>query len=253
MITQNGCGILMIRIIRAFVPFFMFGIMCRAGNIIFIFFLVTQIYRFSIVTYISRDIVMFAWKLFLVMIKYFKWINYPKINIDIKDKGCLIIANHPSLLDVVFLIAHLRHCNCVVKKELKRNIFLYPAIKCSRYITNEFNEEFLNKCINVLQQKENLIIFPEGTRTVDRINMHKGASYIAVYGAEKIIPFYITIEPKCLGKYDKWYNLPENINYNVIPLEEICLSNFEKNVAASLRVRHLHSFIKSIYENYNKL
>ena len=253
MITQNGCGILMIRIIRAFVPFFMFGIMCIAGNIIFIFFLVTQIYRFSIVTYISRDIVMFAWKLFLVMIKYFKWINYPKINIDIKDKGCLIIANHPSLLDVVFLIAHIRHCNCVVKKGLKRNIFLYPAIKCSRYITNEFNEEFLNKCINVLQQKENLIIFPEGTRTVDRINMHKGASYIAVYGAEKIIPFYITIEPKCLGKYDKWYNLPENINYNVIPLEEIGLSNFEKNVAASLRVRHLHSFIKSIYENYNKL
>lgn len=253
MITQNGCGILMIRIIRAFVPFFMFGIMCIGGNIIFIFFLVTQIYRFSIVTYISRDIVMFAWKLFLVMIKYFKWINYPKINIDIKDKGCLIIANHPSLLDVVFLIAHIRHCNCVVKKELKRNIFLYPAIKCSRYITNEFNEEFLNKCINVLQQKENLIIFPEGTRTVDRINIHKGASYIAVYGAEKIIPFYITIEPKCLGKYDKWYNLPENINYNVIPLEEIRLSNFEKNVAASLRVRHLHSFIKSIYENYNKL
>lgn len=253
MITQNGCGILMIRIMRAFVPFFLFGIMCIAGNIIFIFFLVTQIYRFSIVTYISRDIVMFAWKLFLVMIKYFKWINYPKINIDIKDKGCLIIANHPSLLDVVFLIAHIRHCNCVVKKELKRNIFLYPAIKCSQYITNEFNEEFLNKCINVLQQKENLIIFPEGTRTVDRINMHKGASYIAVYGAEKIIPFYITIEPKCLGKYDKWYNLPENINYNVIPLEEICLSNFEKNVAASLRVRHLHSFIKSIYENYNKL
>lgn len=253
MITQNGCGILMIRIIRAFVPFFMFGIMCIGGNIIFIFFLVTQIYRFSIVTYISRDIVMFAWKLFLVMIKYFKWINYPKINIDIKDKGCLIIANHPSLLDVVFLIAHIRHCNCVVKKELKRNIFLYPAIKCSRYITNEFNEEFLNKCINVLQQKENLIIFPEGTRTVDRINIHKGASYIAVYGAEKIIPFYITIEPKCLGKYDKWYNLPENINYNVIPLEEIGLSNFEKNVAASLRVRHLHSFIKSIYENYNKL
>ena len=253
MITQNGCGILMIRIMRAFVPFFLFGIMCIAGNIIFIFFLVTQIYRFSIVTYISRDIVMFAWKLFLVMIKYFKWINYPKINIDIKDKGCLIIANHPSLLDVVFLIAHIRHCNCVVKKELKRNLFLYPAIKCSWYITNEFNEEFLNKCINVLQQKENLIIFPEGTRTVDRINMHKGASYIAVYGAEKIIPFYITIEPKCLGKYDKWYNLPENINYNVIPLEEICLSNFEKNVAASLRVRHLHSFIKSIYENYNKL
>ena len=32
---------------------------------------------------------------------------YPKINIDIKDKGCLIIANHPSLLDVVFLIAHI--------------------------------------------------------------------------------------------------------------------------------------------------
>lgn len=253
MIILNGYGILMIKIIRAFIPFFLFGIMCIAGNIIFIFFLLTQLYRLKVITYLSRDIVMAAWKFFLWMIKYFKWINYSKINLNIKDKGCLIIANHPSLLDVVFLIANIRHSNCVVKKELRNNIFLYPAIKCSRYITNEFNEEFLNKCINVLQKGENLIIFPEGTRTTDKINMHKGASYIAVYGAEKIIPFYINIEPKCLGKYDKWYNLPENINYNITPLQEIYLNDFEKDTALSLRVRHLHAYIKSMYDNYNKL
>lgn len=237
----------MLKFIRAFPPFFLFGLMCILGNIVFLLFLITQLYRLNIVRDISRDIVMLSWRLFLWLIKYFRWINFPEIDININGKGCLIIANHPSLLDVVFLLSQIRGSNCVVKKELKKNIFLYPAIKCSHYITNEFNEEFLKQCIDVLQKGENLIIFPEGTRTVDKINMHKGAAYIAIYGASKIIPFYITIEPKCLGKYDKWYNLPENINYNIKPIEEVLIQDFESSNAASLRVRHLHTYIKSIY------
>ncbi len=241
----------MLKIIRAFIPFFLFGVMCIIGNILFLSFLITQIYRLNIIKNISRDIVMLSWRLFLYLIKYFKWINFEKINIKIKENGCLIIANHPSLLDVVFLLAYTKHSNCIVKKELKHNIFLYPAIKCSHYITNEFNEEFLNKCINVLQNGENLIIFPEGTRTTDKINIHKGASYIAIYGAKKVLPFYIDIKPKCLGKYDKWWTLPENIDYSINKLEEISIKDFEKDNAYSLRVRHLHSHIKSIYEKYN--
>lgn len=241
----------MLKYIRAFLPFFLFGIMCIAGNIIFIIFLITQLYRLNIIRDFSRDIVMYAWKTFLYLVKSLKWIKFPNFHIDIKEKGCLIIANHPSLIDVVFLLFHIRGSNCVVKKELKKNIFLYPAIKCSHYITNDFNEEFLNKCIDVLQKGENLIIFPEGTRTVDKINMHKGASYIAVYGAKKIIPFYISIEPKCLGKFDKWYNLPNDISYNIKPLKEILIDDFECDKVSSLRVRHLHLHIKSLYENYN--
>ena len=29
--------------------------------------------------------------------------------------GCLLVANHPSSLDAVFLMAHLPHVNCVMK------------------------------------------------------------------------------------------------------------------------------------------
>ena len=35
----------------------------------------------------------------------------------------LILANHPSLLDVVFLISMVPHANCVVKGGLTRNFF----------------------------------------------------------------------------------------------------------------------------------
>lgn len=226
--------------------------MCIIGNIIFLFFVIIGLYKFKFITYISRDVVRNSWRCFLWLIKLLKFVNFPKIDINIKDKGVLIIANHPSLLDIMFLLSRVRHSNCVVKKELKNNILLWPAIKSSNYITNEFNEDFLKKCINTLKNKENLIIFPEGTRTVDKINMHKGVSYIAIYGTEKILPFYITIQPKCLGKYDKWYTLPENINYNITALPEINVSDFEKEKAEPLRVRYLHSYIKSLYENHNK-
>lgn len=241
----------MLKIIRAFIPFFIFGLMCMLGNIIFIIFLVTMLYKTNFIKNISRDIVMVSWRLFLYLIRYFKWIDFEKMNVNKHLESCLIIANHPTLLDVVFLISFIRRSNCIVKKELKNNIFLYPAIKCSHYITNEFDEEFLDKCITVLKNKENLIIFPEGTRTVDKINVHKGVAYIGIHGAEKIIPYYINVSPKCLGKYDKWYNLPNNIHYNIEILKEISIKDFENDKVSSLRVRHLHLHVKEIYEKYN--
>lgn len=44
--------------------------------------------------------------------------------------GQMIIANHPSLIDVVFLIGLVRNANCVVKQSLWQNPS--PAARCAK-------------------------------------------------------------------------------------------------------------------------
>jgi hypothetical protein len=51
--------------------------------------------------------------------------------------GQMIIANHPSLIDVVFLIGLVRHANCVVKQSLWENPFTRGPLGCTEYISND--------------------------------------------------------------------------------------------------------------------
>ncbi len=76
----------------------------------------------------------------------------------------VIIANHPSLLDVVLLVARFKRANCIVKRDLANNIFLFGAIRASGYIVNKENEATLNESAAALNNGERLIIFPEGMK-----------------------------------------------------------------------------------------
>lgn len=79
--------------------------------------------------------------------------------------GQMIIANHPSLIDVVFLIGLVRHANCVVKKTLWENPFTRGPLRRTEYISNDGSMDMLDAAAQSLQNGQTLIIFPEGTRT----------------------------------------------------------------------------------------
>ena len=46
-----------------------------------------------------------------------------------EDRGVLIIANHPTLIDIVILMAYLPSVDCVVKESLNQNLFLHRIVK----------------------------------------------------------------------------------------------------------------------------
>ncbi|HSC00635.1 MAG TPA: 1-acyl-sn-glycerol-3-phosphate acyltransferase, partial [Burkholderiaceae bacterium] len=50
------------------------------------------------------------------------------------EGGLLIVANHPSLLDAMMLVALLPRSACVMKASLMRNPFLWPGARLARYI-----------------------------------------------------------------------------------------------------------------------
>jgi 1-acyl-sn-glycerol-3-phosphate acyltransferase len=122
----------------------------------------------------------------------------------------MIVANHPSLLDVVFLIAHVPNANCIVKHGLARNPFTSGPVRNAGYITNDESMDMLERAAQVLRDGETLIVFPEGTRTPANgtPQFHRGACAIALRGARVITPVVITMNTRSLTKGEPWYRIP---------------------------------------------
>jgi len=124
--------------------------------------------------------------------------------------GQLVIANHPSLIDVVGLIALIRDANCVVKQSLFDNPFTRGPVRAAGYISNNQSPEMLDAAAAVLREGQTLIIFPEGTRTTpgQPPEFHRGAAAIALRGATIITPVVVTVTPSTLTRAEPWYRIP---------------------------------------------
>jgi len=124
--------------------------------------------------------------------------------------GQLVIANHPSLVDVVVLIAFIRDANCVVKQSLWDNPCMRGPIRAAGYISNSGSLDMLDEAAGALHGGQTLIVFPEGTRTTpgQAPEFHRGAAAIAVRGARMLTPVVISVTPSTLTKAEPWYSIP---------------------------------------------
>ncbi|MCB1582396.1 MAG: lysophospholipid acyltransferase family protein [Marinicella sp.] len=130
----------------------------------------------------------------------------------LKQQGMLIIANHPTLIDVVLLLSLLRQSDCVVKSKLTQNVATKGPLLAAGYIENNSPEQLLESCVVGLKDQRNLLIFPEGTRTrnLNRLSFKRGASLIALKSGRPIVPITIKCIPRMLAKGQKWYKIPHS-------------------------------------------
>lgn len=163
---------------------------------------------------IARKIVQYTFKFFIQFMRFFGLLSYEvsgfeKIN---QRKGLLIIANHPSLIDVVFLVSLIDNADCIVKSSLFNNPIMFGSTRSAHYIPNNANdaESLIKTCIERIHQGSNLIVFPEGTRTVTGmpIVFKRGTANIALKSNTNPTPIFISCTPPTLTKKDKWYNIP---------------------------------------------
>lgn len=235
--------------------FISFGLFTIVGNLFFVPVAIFRLNKFKVIENLCRDIIFYTWRLFIWLIYCYGSVkvnfNVPK---NVFDKGgSIIISNHPSLLDVVILISHIRRANCIVKAELSKNIFLFAAIRAANFILNTENEDMIEKSLRIVKNKENLIIFPEGTRTKDKVKMQKGAFYVAINSADKLQSLFIDMSPKeFLKKKQAWYDIPDTmVRYNINLLDVIELDEFETEKSNPVRVRLLYDRIQHMYEKEN--
>ena len=121
---------------------------------------------------------------------------------EIRSK--VIIANHPSLLDFVYIMSLVPNSTCIVRGGLTHTP-LRGVIK-QAYITNTTDfDDVLIECKKLTDKGCNVIVFPEGTRSprIGRNNYKKGAARIALYCGCDVQPMFIGGSDKYgLGKHD---------------------------------------------------
>ena len=124
--------------------------------------------------------------------------------------GLLVLANHPTLIDVVCLISLLPNADCVVKRAVACNPFMRGPVRAAGYIANDDGAGLVDDCVAAVRAGGTLVIFPEGTRSVpgQPPRLQRGAANIAVRGRLDITPVRITCSPPTLTKGQKWYRVP---------------------------------------------
>jgi 1-acyl-sn-glycerol-3-phosphate acyltransferase len=166
--------------------------------------------------------------------------------------GQMIIANHPSLLDVVFVIAHIRDSNCIVKQSLWSNPFTRGPVRTADYISNDSSLDMLDAAILALHDGQTLIIFPEGTRTRPGQPpvFHRGAAAIALRAATVITPLLITVDPAALAKNEPWYRIPSRrMHFHLRAGADIDLAAYRDAAPSPRAARMLNEFLQQYFSN----
>ncbi|TQV87866.1 lysophospholipid acyltransferase family protein [Aliikangiella coralliicola] len=211
-------------------------------------------------TKLARHIIHKSFRFFITMMSNFGMFHFDieKAEQELtKFHGKLIIANHPSLIDVVVLIAILPQADCIVKKGLWDNFFLKGVVKAAGYIKNtEDPERLFSACSKSLQSGYSLIIFPEGTRTkpTQPLKFQRGASNIAIRCSVDLVPVVIHCHPSTLTKNEPWYSIPyKKADFSVRVGKPVEVDNFvSSEQSLSVSARRMTSFIQDYFVEENK-
>lgn len=193
---------------------------------------------------------------FRSFIKLMQWVQIFNFDFTAQQtlrqaRGQIIIANHPSLIDVVALIAMTPNADCVVKAQLFRNPFMRGVISSTGYISNADPDQLLDDCAASLAQGNNLIIFPEGTRSKpgQPLQFQRGAANIALRSGCDYLALRISCQPSTLTKEEHWYNVPKRkptlaIHY----IKPIAVHSYRNLSSPSLAARQLTRDLQSFYQ-----
>jgi len=169
----------------------------------------------------------------------------------LKRKGQLVVANHPTLLDVVFLISLIPRANCIVKESLWRNPLVFGAVNAAGYIKNS-SKQLIDECLKSLKKEDSLIIFPAGTRDHGKrpLRFLRGAANVALFAEHDITPIIICCVPQTLSKGGKWYKIPSTPPHFIIDiLPDIEIQPFlDSGGLQSAMSRELTAYLEGFYE-----
>jgi 1-acyl-sn-glycerol-3-phosphate acyltransferase len=166
-------------------------------------------------------------------------------------EGRVIVANHPTLLDVVILMALMPRVQCIVKHELWSSRYLGGVMRHAGYIRNDLEpDELLMACRKAMQDGSNLIIFPEGTRSRpdEPMRFQRGAANIALATGANIQTVFIKCFPLFLTKSDHWWRVPASTpRFSVTVGDVIDIGQVADGLSRALAARAVMSRVEAYY------
>jgi 1-acyl-sn-glycerol-3-phosphate acyltransferase len=164
---------------------------------------------------------------------------------------CVVVANHPTLIDIVLLIACMPQADCVVKSAAWKNPFLRWVLRAAGYVRNDGGSALIDDCVARVALGRWLVLFPEGTRSPSRRlgPLHRGAAHVALRAQAPLLPVVITCEPPTLMKGQKWYDVPDRTaQFTVQVSEPITATDVPSPASAALAARQLTGDIRARFE-----
>jgi 1-acyl-sn-glycerol-3-phosphate acyltransferase len=240
------------RVFGAGLSFFVIG----AGGVLVFPLLNIVIWRRRLRIAVARRLIRFTFRSVVGVMRLFGVFQCEITGLErLERQGLLILANHPSLIDVVLLMAFVKRADCIVKSRLWRNPFMHATIRAAGYIRNDSGAAVIKDCIASLRSGNNLIIFPEGTRTPcgGSITLKRGAANIAVRCLCNVTPVLIRCTPAVPGKGKQfWQTLSRSVHFSIEVQEDIDIRPFIAQAGTDvLAARHLTDHLRNRFSKEN--
>ena len=175
----------------------------------------------------GRGIVHRLVRLYIGALKVAGLISNNRILAEVRERkgGCLLVANHPSILDAPLFLAEIPGLVCVFKSSLKQGLLLSRTAGTLGYLSNEDGLQLLRELTRSLKAGETVLLFPEGTRTDNPpVNpFNKGYALAALRAGVPVQMVAIQPDSDVLSKRRHWLNpprYPATFRFSMGPLVE---------------------------------
>ena len=157
---------------------------------------------------VHRAFALFGWWMARLGLIRARWVGAERLH---GPGPRLYVANHPTLIDVVLLLARLPQAYCIVKTAARRNPLMRGIVARAGYLANDEGDALVDACATRLAQGRSVLLFPEGTRSPrgGLRRFQRGAAHIALRSGCPIVPIIITCRPPTLSKGQPWYDVPD--------------------------------------------
>lgn len=156
---------------------------------------------------IHRHVALFHWwcaRARLVLVRYHGFGTWPR-------GGLVLAANHPAMIDITCLLAHLPEAVCIFKPAIRRNPVLGAAARRAGYLGSDGGHDLVRLAAAKVAAGHQLVVFPEGTRTIPGaalLPFKPGFVLIARRARKPIQLVRITTDSDVLTKGAAWWRLP---------------------------------------------
>ena len=141
-------------------------------------------------------------------------------------RGSVIAASHPSLIDVVLLVALVPRTLYVAKHGLRNNFFLSAIVRATALPDDATLPE---KAAPFLAKGWNVLVFPEGTRSPAEGGLRplrRGAAQLALRTGAPVACIRLKTSRRVLGKHQPPWDVGDRIvtyslRQRTIPVERI--------------------------------
>lgn len=141
---------------------------------------------------------------------------HPRLPEGYEGRAFLLVANHPTLIDVVLLLSSFPQLSCVAKASWYRSFLMGPMLRKTEYIPGPGLDEEEDELPVVRRMEEKLrqgvpvLVFPEGTRSLaDELRrFRRGGIEAAVRAGVPILPLFIANDQPFLMKGVPFWRVP---------------------------------------------